>query len=148
MRQLKVVIADDHHLAFISDRYGSTAKALENVYSTTRHAICNHHLLNNVVTYFRGNGLDGLVSKASKAYRVADFKNTIANMLNISSAIRNYLREADVKTWARCLFHGYIYDIRTTNPAESINSALCSPREYPYIPLLESIREMLTRCFF
>ncbi|KAF2544011.1 hypothetical protein F2Q68_00032444 [Brassica cretica] len=56
--------------------------------------------------------------------------------------------EADVKKWARCHFHGYMYDIRTNNPAESINSALRSPREFPIIPLLDSIREMLTRWFF
>ncbi|KAF3520532.1 hypothetical protein DY000_02060567 [Brassica cretica] len=52
--------------------------------------------------------------------------------------------DADVTKWARCQFQGYMYDIKTTNPAESINSALRSPREYPVIPLLDSIREMLT----
>uniref|UniRef100_A0A0D3D6X5 SWIM-type domain-containing protein n=1 Tax=Brassica oleracea var. oleracea TaxID=109376 RepID=A0A0D3D6X5_BRAOL len=56
--------------------------------------------------------------------------------------------ETDVKKWARCQFHGYRYDIRTNNPAESINSALHLPREFPVIPLLDSIREMLTRWFF
>ncbi|KAF3525067.1 hypothetical protein F2Q69_00047992 [Brassica cretica] len=55
---------------------------------------------------------------------------------------------ADVTKWARCQFQGYRYDIRTTNPAESINPALHSPREYPVIPLLDSIREMLTRWFY
>ncbi|KAF2560014.1 hypothetical protein F2Q68_00015439 [Brassica cretica] len=56
--------------------------------------------------------------------------------------------DAEVQKWARCQFSGYRYDIRTTNPAESINSALRSPREYPIIPLLDSIREMLTRWFY
>ncbi|KAL0862079.1 hypothetical protein Bca101_041197 [Brassica carinata] len=112
MRQLKVVVADDNGLAFISDRQASIAKALE------------------------------------KAYRVADFKKIFAHVCNISPAIGTYLREADVKKWARCQFIGFRYDIRTTNPAESINSALCSPREFPVIPLLDSIREMLTRWFY
>uniref|UniRef100_A0A0D3BHH9 SWIM-type domain-containing protein n=1 Tax=Brassica oleracea var. oleracea TaxID=109376 RepID=A0A0D3BHH9_BRAOL len=67
----------------------------------------------------RGKGLAGLIAKASKAYRVIDFRS-------------------DSK----------LYDIRTTNPAESINSGLRTPREYPVIPLLDSIREMLTRWFF
>ncbi|XP_033131183.1 uncharacterized protein LOC117126649 [Brassica rapa] len=148
MRELKVVIADDHDLAFISDRHGSIAKAIENVYPSARHGICIHHLLNNVVTYFHGKGLAGLVSKASKAYRVSEFEKTFASVCNISPAIGDYLREADVQKWARCKFPGYRYDIRTTNPAESINSALRSPREYPVIPLLDSIREMLTRWFY
>ena len=54
MRQLKVVIADDHHLAFFSDKHVAIEKALENVFPTARHGICIHHLLNNVVTYFHG----------------------------------------------------------------------------------------------
>ncbi|XP_022566742.2 uncharacterized protein LOC106365178 [Brassica napus] len=128
MRELKVVVADDNGLAFISDRQVSIGKALEKVYPLARHA--------------------GLISKASKAYRVVDFKKTFAHVCNISPAIGTYLMEAYVKKWARCQFHGYRYDIRTNNPAESINSALRSPREFPVIPLLDSIREMLTRWFF
>ncbi|KAF2589665.1 hypothetical protein F2Q70_00038672 [Brassica cretica] len=69
-------------------------------------------------------------------------------MCNISPAIGKYLTDADVTKWARCQFPGFKYDIRTTNPAESINSALRTLREYPVIPLLDSIREMLTRWFF
>ncbi|CAG7910560.1 unnamed protein product [Brassica rapa] len=72
----------------------------------------------------RGKGLAGLIAKASKAYRVIDFQKRFQ------------------------AFPGFRYDIRTTNPAESINSALRTPREYPVIPLLDSIREMLTRWFF
>ncbi|KAF2582647.1 hypothetical protein F2Q68_00005748 [Brassica cretica] len=55
--------------------------------------------------------------------------------------------QADVSKWPRCQFPGYRYDVRTTNPAESINSALRSPREFPVIPLLDSIREMMTRWY-
>ncbi|XP_022565025.1 uncharacterized protein LOC111209416 [Brassica napus] len=148
MRQLKVVVADDNGLAFISDRQVSIAKALEKVYPLARHGICIHHLLNNVISYFKGKGLARLISKASKTYRVVDFKKTFSHVCNISPAIGNYLIEADVKKWARCQFHGYRYDIRTNNPAESINFALHSLREFPVIPLLDSIREMLTRWFF
>ncbi|XP_056853952.1 uncharacterized protein LOC130503293 [Raphanus sativus] len=85
MRQLKVVVADGNGLAFISDRQGSIAKAVENV----------------------GKGLAGFVSKASKAYRVADFKRIFGHVCNISPAIGTYLMEADVKKWARCQFIGF-----------------------------------------
>ena len=53
-----------------------------------------------------------------------------------------------MRKWARSLFPGSRYDIRTNNPAESINSALRSPRQFPVIPLLDSIREMMTRWFY
>ncbi|XP_018453871.2 uncharacterized protein LOC108825020 [Raphanus sativus] len=148
MRKLKVVVADERSLAFVSDRNGSLCKAIENVYPLSQHGICIHHLLNNVVSHFRGRGLVGLIAKASKAYRGVDFQKRFQAVCNISPAIGKYLTDADVRKWARCQFPGFRYDLRTTNPAESINSALRSPREYPVIPLLDSIREMLTRWFF
>ncbi|CDY57340.1 BnaC09g51880D [Brassica napus] len=87
-------------------------------------------------------GVVGLIAKASKTYRVVDFKKRFQALCNISPPIGKYLTDADVTKWARCQVQGYKYDIRTTNPA------LRSPREYPVIPLLDSIREMLTRWFF
>ncbi|XP_013713321.2 uncharacterized protein LOC106417000 [Brassica napus] len=148
MRQLNVVIADDQSLASVSDRNTSLSKALAKVYPHSHHGICIHHLLNNVVTYFKGKGVAGLVAKAFKASRVADFKKQFTVIFSISPAIGNYLIQADVKKWARCQFSGYKYDVRTNNPAESINSTLRLPREFPVIPLLDIIREMMTRWFF
>ncbi|XP_013632419.1 PREDICTED: uncharacterized protein LOC106337861 [Brassica oleracea var. oleracea] len=148
MRQLNVVIADEHSLAFVSDRNYSIAKAIANVYPQSHHRICIHQLLNNVVTYFSGKCVAGLVAKASKAYRAADFCKLFTAIYSISPEIGNYLIEADMRKWARCQFPGYRYDINTTNPAESINSALRTPREFPVIPLLDNIRKMMTRWFF
>ncbi|XP_013589150.1 PREDICTED: uncharacterized protein LOC106297461 [Brassica oleracea var. oleracea] len=148
MRQLKVVIADEQSLAFFSNRNTSLGKAIANVHPQSHHGICIHHLLNNVVTYYHGKGLVGLVAKASKAYRVADFQKIFTDFCSISPTIGKYLIEADVRKWARCQFHGFGFDIRTNNHVELMNSALCSPREFPIIPLLDSIREMMTRWFF
>ncbi|XP_013726761.1 uncharacterized protein LOC106430513 [Brassica napus] len=147
-RQLKVIVPDERALAFVSDINNSLCKALENGYPLSQHVICIHHLLNNVVTHYRGNGVVGLIAKASKAYRVVDFRKRFQAVCNISPAIGKYLTDVDVTKWARCQFQGYRYDIRTTNPAESINSSLRSPRDYPVILLLDSIREMLIRWFF
>ncbi|XP_048599683.1 uncharacterized protein LOC106373232 [Brassica napus] len=148
MRQLKVVIADDQSLAFVSDRNTSLSKAIANVYPQSHHGICIHNLLNNVVTYYHGKGLVGLVANASKAYRVVDFQKIFTNIFSISHEIGKYLIEADVRKWARCQFPGFRYDIRSNNPAESMNFALCSSREFTVIPLLDIIREMITRWFF
>jgi len=147
MRQLNDVLADDHSLAFVSNRNILIARALAKVYPCSHHEICIHHLLNIVVTYFKGKGVASLVAKAFKAYRVADFKMFTA-IFSISPAIGNYPIEADVRKWARFQFSGYMYDIRITNHAESINSALYSPKEFLVIPLLDSIREMMTQWFF
>ncbi|XP_010513213.2 PREDICTED: uncharacterized protein LOC104789175 [Camelina sativa] len=148
LMQVKVVIADDKDLAFVSDRHISIGKMIGKIYPLAKHGICIHHLIGNVVTNYKGRGVAGRLAKASKAYRVAEFDKHFAEICNISPAIGGYLQEADVKKWARCHFLGYRYDINTNNPAESINSALRSPREYLIIHLLDSIREMLTRWFY
>ncbi|KAF3523665.1 hypothetical protein F2Q69_00049816 [Brassica cretica] len=54
-------------------------------------------------------------------------------------------RDADVTKWARCQFQGYRYGIRTTNSAESINSALRSPREKHTKPLTIVIEKKIDR---
>ncbi|XP_020874789.1 uncharacterized protein LOC110226681 [Arabidopsis lyrata subsp. lyrata] len=146
--QLKTLIADDQGLAFVSDRHLSISKSLEKIYPLASHGICIHHLIGNVITYHSGRGVAGMVAKASKSYRVTQFEKLFEDICNISPAIGAYLDDANVEKWARCHFPGFRYDINTNNPAESINSALRSPREYPIIPLLDSIREMLTRWFY
>ncbi|XP_056864011.1 uncharacterized protein LOC130511160 [Raphanus sativus] len=147
-RQLKVVIADCQDLAFVSDRNSSIAKAIGTVYPRSAHGICIHHLLTNVVAFFKTKGFTALVEKASRAYRFTEFEEHMTQIFDMSPELGRYLQEADVRKWARSLFPGSRYDIRTTNPAESINSVLRVPREYPVIPLLDSIRELLTRWFY
>ncbi|KAF3503449.1 hypothetical protein F2Q69_00041635 [Brassica cretica] len=84
----------------------------------------------------------------ARSLQLAWLEKRFQAVCNISPAIGKYLTDADITKWACCQFPGFRYDIRTTNPAESINSALRTPREYPVIPLLDSIREMLTCWFF
>ena len=76
------------------------------------------------------------------------FRKVFTDIFAISPKIGNYLIDADERNWARCQFPGSKYDIRTTNPVESINDALHMPREFPVRPLLDSIREMMTQYFF
>ena len=101
-----------------------------------------------MVAFFKTKWLTALVEKASRAYRYTEFQECITKIFEMSPELGRYLREADVRKWARSIFPGERYDIRTTNPAESINSVLRIPREYPVIPLLDSIRELLTRWFY
>ncbi|XP_024013909.1 uncharacterized protein LOC112087988 [Eutrema salsugineum] len=89
-----------------------------------------------------------IADEASKEYRVSAFDTKFAAICSISPAVGKYLQDAGVEKWARCKFPGFRYDVKTTNPAESINNKLLTPREYPVIPLLDSIREMLTNWFF
>ncbi|XP_010421342.1 PREDICTED: uncharacterized protein LOC104706808 [Camelina sativa] len=113
--QLKMVIADEEGLSFVSDRHRSIAKSIGNIYPLAKHGICIHHLISNVITYNKGRGVAGMVAKASKAYRVYEFEKEFAPINNISPAIGSYLEEVDVRKWACCHFPGYRYEINTNN---------------------------------
>ena len=97
LRQLKVVIADSKDLAFVSDRAASIAKALGTVYPRSRHGICIHHLLTNVVKNFKTKGLSALVEKASRAYRFSEFQERFTEIVEMCHALGRYLQEADVR---------------------------------------------------
>ncbi|XP_013679573.2 uncharacterized protein LOC106384102 [Brassica napus] len=97
LRQLKVVIADSKDLAFVSDRAASIAKALGTVYPRSRHGICVHHLLTNVVKNFKTKGLSALVEKASRAYRFSEFQERFTEIVEMCHALGRYLQEADVR---------------------------------------------------
>src|SRR5690606_21457278 len=54
-----------------------------------------------------------------------------------------YLENADVTLWSRVYYQRDRYNIKTSNIAESINSALKRARGFPIQFLLEFIREKL-----
>ncbi|XP_048615721.1 uncharacterized protein LOC106413532 [Brassica napus] len=98
-RQLKVVIADCQDLAFVSDRNASISKAIGTVYPQSAHGISIHHLLTNVVAFFKTKGLTALVEKASRAYRYIEFQERITEIFEMSHGLGRYLWDADVRKW-------------------------------------------------
>ena len=73
-------------------------------YPFANHGICIHPLIDNVVTYHKGNGVIGMVVKSSKAHRVDEFEKEFANICNINPARKTYLEDADMEKWASCHF--------------------------------------------
>lgn len=144
--QLKVVIGDDPSLAFVSNRNSTIVKSLDNVYPRGGHGIRIHHLLNNVVKNNRIRGVLELIERVSKAYRSVDFVEIFDEICRMSHVVGKYLQSKDVRKWARCYFPGCKYDIRTNNPAESINFVLKIPKGYDMIHMLDKITEILTMC--
>ncbi|KAF3589612.1 hypothetical protein F2Q69_00029445 [Brassica cretica] len=62
--------------------------------------------------------------------------------------LATYLENAEVTLWSRVHCQGEWYNIKTSNIAESINSALKRGRGFPIQFLLEFIRDKLSRWFW
>ena len=132
----------------VSDRHGSIKKACEKVFPWARRGICYYHLQQNIVQKFKGKHMLYLVKGAAYAHTLFDFNRYMDEIRSINPNLATYLENADVSLWSRVHFQGDIYNIKTSNIAESINSALKPAKGFPISFLLEFIREKLGRWFF
>ncbi|KAF3543873.1 hypothetical protein DY000_02005565 [Brassica cretica] len=78
----------------------------------------------------------------------SDFDRYMAEIWSANPDLATYLENADVSLWSRVYCQGDMYNIKTSNIAESINSALKRARGFPVQFLLEFIREKLGKWFW
>ncbi|XP_048624065.1 uncharacterized protein LOC106427815 [Brassica napus] len=93
-------------------------------------------------------GLLPLVESAADAYTCHEFWLIFKDIKDKCPELAKYLEDSDFRKWARSYAPANMYNIMTTNIAESLNSMLRMPRELPIISLLETIRLTMTTCFF
>ena len=74
---------------------------------------------------------------------VYDFDRYMAEIRSANPELATYLENADASLWSRVHCKGNMFNIKTSNIAESINSALKRARGFPILFLLEFIRQKL-----
>ncbi|KAF3502606.1 hypothetical protein F2Q69_00043869 [Brassica cretica] len=72
----------------------------------------------------------------------------MAEIRSANPDLATYLENADVSLWSRVYCQGDRYNIKTSNIAKSINSALKRARRFPIQFQLEFIREKLGKWFW
>ncbi|XP_013589436.1 PREDICTED: uncharacterized protein LOC106297819 [Brassica oleracea var. oleracea] len=80
---------------------------------------------------------------AAYAHTLYDFDRYMDEIRSANPDLADYLEEADVTLWSRVHCQGDRYNLKTSNIAESINSALKRARGFPIQFLLEFIRDWL-----
>ncbi|VFQ78613.1 unnamed protein product [Cuscuta campestris] len=90
-------------------------------------------------------GLDTLFEKPANAYTKRSFKRLYGDLKARYPAAGNYIDNIPKKRWARAYFEINLYQIMTTNGAESINSVLREDRELPIVALLKAVQNMTSR---
>ncbi|XP_024007216.1 uncharacterized protein LOC112083423 [Eutrema salsugineum] len=146
-RKLRECFTDEYPLVIVSDRHHSIKKACETVLPWVTRDICYYHLQHNIVTKFKGNHLMYLVKRVAYAYTVHDFNRYMDEIRHIKPDLATHLEEAGIQLWSRVHFPGDRYNIKASNIAESINSALKQARGFPIVFLLEYLRAKLTKWF-
>ncbi|XP_024007700.1 uncharacterized protein LOC112083867 [Eutrema salsugineum] len=146
-RKLRECFTDEYPLVIVSDRHHSIKKACETVLPWVTRGICYYHLQHNIVTKFKGKHLMYLVKRVAYAYTVHDFNRYMDEIRHIKPDLATYLEEAGIQLWSRVHFPGDRYNIKTSNIAESINSALKRARGFSIVFLLEYLRAKLKKWF-
>ncbi|XP_024007261.1 uncharacterized protein LOC112083465 [Eutrema salsugineum] len=122
---------NEYPLVIVSDMHHSIKKACETVLPWVTRGICYYNLQHNIVTKFKGKHLMYLVKRVAYAYTVHDFNRYIDEIRHIKPELATYLEEAGIQLWSRVHFPGDRYNIKPSNIAESINSALKRARDFP-----------------
>ncbi|TXG70652.1 hypothetical protein EZV62_005587 [Acer yangbiense] len=130
--KLHGLIGEMDDLVFISDRNSSIAKAAAGVFPNSLHGICMYHIGQNMKAKFKGVEVHDIFYKCSKAYRVIEFNQIMAQIRGTDASVAQYLIEADPTKWARSHFDGRRYCIMTTNIAECLNGIHFNIRLYIY----------------
>ncbi|KAL0854686.1 hypothetical protein Bca101_059838 [Brassica carinata] len=141
------IIADSNTLSIISDRHSSILKAMRTVFPKSNHGACIVHLMRNVISRYKNQGLAKMVCEAAFAYRRRDFDKCFDKIRMANGACAQYLEGIGTAKWSRTYFPGNRYNLLTSNIAEQLNNALTKSRSSPITELFMFIQRMLTRWF-
>ncbi|CAA7051709.1 unnamed protein product [Microthlaspi erraticum] len=137
-----------HPMVIVSDRALSIENACVNVLPWVTRGICYYHLQQNIIKTYGGKELMYLVKGAAYAHTLAEYNRCMDSLRAAHPDLAAYMELADPKLWSRVHFPGDRYNIKTSNIAESINSAIKKAKGFPIPSLLQFIREMLGRWFY
>ncbi|CAA7061998.1 unnamed protein product [Microthlaspi erraticum] len=135
-------------MVIVSDRALSIENACVNVLPWVTRGICYYHLQQNIIKTYGGKELMYLVKGAAYAHTLAEYNRCMDSLRAAHPELAAYMELADPKLWSRVHFPGDRYNIKTSNIAESINSAIKKAKGFPIPSLLQFIREMLGRWFY
>ena len=145
--KLASCISNQYPLVIVSDRHTSIKNVCDKVFPWATRGKCYYHLQQNIVQKYKGKHLLYLVKGDVYAYTVHDVDQYINEIQSANPELAKDLVDADVTLWSRVHCQGDMYNLKTSNIAESINSAMKRERGFHVQFLLEFIREKLGRWY-
>ncbi|CAE6223134.1 unnamed protein product [Arabidopsis arenosa] len=122
-------------------------KFMRKVFPNAAHAACVVHLQRNISSIFKAKTLSFLVSRAARAYRIANFHLVFGEICRVSPEYGAYLKSIGFDHWARSYFVGERYNVMTSNVVEFLNAVLKEAREFPIVYIVEFVRKTLMSWF-
>lgn len=92
LRVLHRCIDDLPNLTIISNRHHAITRSMREVFLNAYHGWCNHHIKRNMRSgYKQTKHINGLFSKAMKAYQIPDFDEAMLMINDENSLVGIYL---------------------------------------------------------
>ncbi|XP_010534650.1 PREDICTED: protein FAR1-RELATED SEQUENCE 4-like [Tarenaya hassleriana] len=147
MTRLSEVIPDGPDVVVLSDRHKSIIKVAREVYKQAQHDFCVRHIAHNLKVHVNrgsrrkssnGETVSKLFFKCAAAYTIDEFEYLYDDLKSRYPKVAEYMQKEELapENWARCKFKSEMYNMLTTNGAESINSVLKKAKKYPLLSLL------------
>ncbi|KAA0047742.1 MuDRA-like transposase [Cucumis melo var. makuwa] len=141
-------IGEVPNLGFVTDRKTCFAKGISSVFPSAFHGLCVQHLSQNLHDKYKNDMVATLFYNASRTYRESTFVEAWRHLLAFPNGSGKYLNDVGIARWSRVHCPGRRYNMMTTNIAESMNSILKEPRDFPIASFLENVRALLQRWFW
>ncbi|KAL0545226.1 hypothetical protein IC582_020375 [Cucumis melo] len=148
LEKLKGAIGEVPNLGFVTDRKTCFAKGISSVFPSAFHGLCVQHLSRNLHDKYKNDTIATLFYNASRTYRESTFVEAWRHLLAFPNGSGKYLNDVGIARWSRVHCPGRRYNMMTTNIAESMNSILKEPRNFPIASFLENVRALLQRWFW
>ncbi|KAA0045018.1 MuDRA-like transposase [Cucumis melo var. makuwa] len=148
LEKLKGAIREVPNLGFVTGRKTCFAKGISSVFPSAFHGLCVQHLSQNLHDKYKNDTIATLFYNASRTYRESTFVEAWRHLLAFPNGSGKYLNDVGIARWSRVHCPVRRYNMMTTNIAESMNSILKEPRDFPIASFLENVRALLQRWFW
>ncbi|KAJ4955572.1 hypothetical protein NE237_012355 [Protea cynaroides] len=134
-------------LTILSDRSKGIAEAVETHFPSAFHGFCLRYVSENFRDEFKNTKLVNIFWNAVYALTAVEFEAKIAEMVEISQDVLQWLQRFPPRLWAVAYFDGVRYGHFTLAVTELLYNWALEGHELPIVQMMEYIRHQLVSWF-
>ena len=131
----------------MSDRQKGLVPAVEEVFPNAQHCYCCHHIVENIRSRFKDDGIVKKLWFNAKSYRPCEYEAHMNDIKAVNLDGCNYIHAIGRQHWSNAFVERRRYDMLTQNISKCLNSLMKHNRELPISKQVEGIRGKLMDFF-
>jgi len=143
-----IIQLNKKEIIIFSDREKGIINSANNIAPLSSKAYCSRHIARNFRTVFRNNRLKTLFWQIVNTYSTSEFNKCVSEMKTISLEFYERLNAIGFHTFANSQFPVPRYGKTTSNPVESMNSAVKKFIDFDVTNLIISLNNYAMKLFY